>query len=438
MIATLDLFARGGGGGSGGGSGGGGGGGGIFALYAVAVGHVCHLIMKLPKPLNYVFSWAFAIFVSLASLKLPLGFAFAVSAVIGAYLGISGKLSAVYKYARNYKKVEKLMSQAAAKDTEWNWPELRAAVEKIFLQYQQDWSQFNLAGIQTYTTDSYFKRTQLLLSTLKALGRQNRMSNVKIIDALPASFDDYPDDRQDAVCIVFAAKADDELWEGEEHLYTDKSQFVEEWDFVRNAADNGWLLSNIIQRGTQTVYREIPGLLKFSIDNNFIYSDDFGWLLMPKRGQLFSHASFKNSDINSHVIGLDRKVLVQFYSYIPYKTKSSTTGYIIAQATVPKSYGDIIVRHKSWWRFWEPGKLKRVVPEWGDFNQKYDVFASDVEQVTSLELLNPSFMVKLEALPFKTNIEVVDNNVYFYTSDRSADYQTMLDLLHEAFDEMKL
>lgn len=445
-MELIDIFARGGGGGSGGGGGGGGGGsggggsgsggpGGLFIFWGWFIAQVCGWCMRFSKPYNYISAYTFAAAAVVVSLKFPLGGVFAGAAIIGAFYGITGRLEGLYKYAK--RKVLARLKKAAKDDIQWDWKLVQPEISKLFLKFQQDWSEFNFESMKTYMTLPYFNRTQLLLAAMKQLGRQNRMFDVKILDMRPAHFTDVLDDSNDRLSVVVMAKARDELWEGQDKLYADKSSFLEEWQFVRDPSDKMWLLDNIVQRGTQTPYSESSKLLEFANKNHFVYSGDFGWLLLPKRGQLFSRATFKNSDINSHVIGIYRKVLVQFYSYI--KSKNQTSGaQTIAQATVPKNYGNIVVRRKTWWRFWTPGKLTRVVPEWGDFNKKYDVFASDIERVTSLELLHPAFMVKLEALPFKTSIEVVDNNVYFYTDDRKADYQLMLNLLHEAFDEMRL
>jgi hypothetical protein len=51
-------------------------------------------------------------------------------------------------------------------------------------------------------------------------------------------------------------------------------------------------------------------------------------------------------------------------------------------------------------------------------------------------------MEVLQQLPFEVNIEVVDNVLYLYSSDKkliSADnYFTMLKVLYEAFKQMKM
>lgn len=92
--------------------------------------------------------------------------------------------------------------------------------------------------------------------------------------------------------------------------------------------------------------------------------------------------------------------------------------------------------------------LNKLSTEWGDFNKKYDVFASNAEQATSFELLNPTFMEKLEAVPFEVNIEVVDNVVYLYADEAESKvttsaydaqrYEVMLGLLKDAFKEMRM
>ena len=86
---------------------------------------------------------------------------------------------------------------------------------------------------------------------------------------------------------------------------------------------------------------------------------------------------------------------------------------------------------------------QKVETEWGQFNEKYEVWATVPELATSFELLHPAFMEKLEALPFELNIEVVDNVLYLYSADSSigindANYSVMLQIINEAFKQMKM
>lgn len=180
-------------------------------------------------------------------------------------------------------------------------------------------------------------------------------------------------------------------------------------------------------------------LRDFSAQNGYYYSLDMGWLFIPEHGQLFGEAKFGTSDINNHVIGLYNQLLVQLYSYNK-RPQNDDKPYIIAQVNVPRSYGNIVVRRKKRLQLGIHG-LNKVETEWTQFNNKYEVYASDAEQVTSFELLNPTYMEQLEALPFEVNIEVVDNVIYLYTDERTATieiYQSMLDLVHKAFKELRL
>lgn len=82
--------------------------------------------------------------------------------------------------------------------------------------------------------------------------------------------------------------------------------------------------------------------------------------------------------------------------------------------------------------------MQTITLEWPDFNSKYQVFATTVEQVTAFELLHPVFMEKLFALDFDISIEVVGNILYLYTGSQVERYSTMLEILKVAFAEMKL
>ena len=79
--------------------------------------------------------------------------------------------------------------------------------------------------------------------------------------------------------------------------------------------------------------------------------------------------------------------------------------------------------------------------EWGEFNDKFQVFATSPDQVAAFELLNPTMMQALVDAPFSINIEVIDNAIYFYAplSETSAkDYQAMLSILQAAYRELQM
>lgn len=179
-------------------------------------------------------------------------------------------------------------------------------------------------------------------------------------------------------------------------------------------------------------------LAAFAARNNYCYSVDMGWLFIPERGQLFGQAKFGVSDINNHIVGLYKEsLLVQLYTYAAF---NGVRPRVIAQVNVPKTYGNIIVHRKQSSSINTRG-LERIETEWVQFNQQYEVYASNAEQATSFELLNPTYMEQLAALPFSVTIEVVDNVIYLYTDERGTDvatYGIMLDLVHKAFKELRL
>jgi hypothetical protein len=162
--------------------------------------------------------------------------------------------------------------------------------------------------------------------------------------------------------------------------------------------------------------------------------------------------AFKNSDVNNHVIGNWNGLIVQLYTYIPQKR--SKDNYLIAQITLPKSYGGIIIKRKSDWKqrdifsnfsIFTPKGYRKITMEWPDFNKRYTVYATDMDKVTSFELLNPKFMADLYDKTLPVSIEVVDNVVYLYApttglpvTGTQPRYKEMLEVLQAAFKELRM
>jgi hypothetical protein len=343
-----------------------------------------------------------------------------------------------YVRKKRVQQAAQVMQQASFSDTAWETGSLQAYIEAVFYRFQADWMNFDLASMQTYVTATYFEHIRLMLTALRNMERQNTMDKVFLKRATIMDAHDDADNAKDTVMIEIEATAKDKLVDMRTNktLYTDPTSswgFSEAWAFRR---ENGnWKLNAINQ-----LFASEDGVFKgFAEQNGFFYSKDWGWLLLPQRGRLFSQASFVNSDINHHVIGMYHNALIEFYSYTP--SSKSSNKYTLAQAILPKSYDNIIVRTskdfslKGWWY---EKNLQHVSTEWNAFQKKYEVLTSNAEGAVAFELLHPGFMEKLEALPFELNIEVVDAVLYLYTNDKQADYATMLGILKDAFDEMKM
>lgn len=444
LVAPLELFARGGGGGSGGGGGGGSGsGGGIIILLGYMPMHFIGAVLRKwankqeAKLVAFsVVGWAIA--AAYGILWIFIWGGIGVWITLGALVGMPAGLYGWFGKLKHSKFMDSRLQAAAANDAAWDEQRLTDHATSVFLRYQQDWSNLDTAAMQAYTTPRYHQHATLLVYILQLMGRKDIMSDVAILDTSITDMSDSADNNHDSFTIGLTARAHDQLIENDgTKLYTDNGTFTEYWTFNRNG--NTWLLDKI-EQATANQNSMNTELSNLAAANHYYFSPDMGWLFIPKRGQLFGGAKFGTADINNHIVGLyNNQLLVQLYSYV--KDPSNVTKpYVIAQVNVPKQYGQIIVRRNKLIQKPIFG-LKRVETEWTQFNKEYEVFASAPEQVTSFELLNPTYMEQLAALPFEVNIEVVDNVIYLYTSERGSTvetYQTMLDLVNKAFKELRL
>ena len=439
-IEMMSLLARAGGGGSS--SSGGSGGGGIFALPAVVAAGVAGFVRSKTgsKTAGVAVGMAAGTVVSLLYLW---GGTFAfivamISTVIGAFGGAwADKLG---RFRKGSAAAQRSVQQAAASDAVWSPERLTEYAASIFGKFQRDWQQMNVQSIRTYTTKRYANHISLMLYALQQMGRTNQMSNIRIKEVIITSAHDDANDQQDRVSFGILAQANDQLIDttSGDVLTATTEEFGEQWNFVRH--ENTWLLDSIDQ-ATEEESMLVRSLRQFAVDNRMYFSPDWGNLLLPTRGQLFT-AGFKNADINNHIIGFwTGDLLVQLYTY---RTKEDESGdqYVVGQINLPKSYGGILVerRGKLLSRLKAPRGYNKVSLEWGDFNKRYQVYATDENQVTSFELLNPSFMAWLYDQDIKVNIEVVNNVVYLYAklSANEQRYESMLEILKRSHKELKM
>lgn len=440
VLEIMPLLARAGGGGSS--SGGGSGGGGIFALPAVVAAGVAGFVRSKTgsKAAGVAVGMAGGTAVSLLYLW---GGTFAfivamISTVIGAFGGAwADKLG---RFRKGSAAAQRSVQQAAASDAVWSPERLTEYAASIFGKFQHDWQQMNVASIRTYTTQRYANHISLMLYALQQMGRTNQMSNIRIKEIIITSAHDDANDQQDRVSFGILAQANDQLIDttSGDVLTATTEEFGEQWNFMRH--ENTWLLDSIDQ-ATEEESMLVRSLRQFAADNRMYFSPDWGNLLLPTRSQLFK-VGFKNADINNHIIGFwTGDLLVQLYTY---RTKEDESGdqYVVGQINLPKSYGGILVerRGKLLSRLKAPRGYNKVSLEWGDFNKRYQVYATDENQVTSFELLNPSFMAWLYDQDIKVNIEVVDNVVYLYAklSANEQRYEAMLEILKRSHKELKM
>lgn len=441
-LTTITRFASAGGGGSGGG---GDGGGGAIVLFGYLPTHLlgAYLRRKMHNPMGLALMvigtlvygglwWLFGFVGVIVSLAAFLGGP-------AGYFGWFGKVS-----SRIRKKAKQEITVAASQDPAWQEAVLDERVKTVFMSFQKDWSNFNTANFAGYLTPGYSHHVGLMLEALKQRGRQNIVESPQLLEAYPTEVDDEAGQSQDKVTFFMHAKSHDRLVETVDgqsrELFDNDNDFYEFWHFERSSST--WLLDDISQY-TEDKNMKRNDVQAFAAANSLYYSLDWGWLLLPSRGQLFGKGKFGKSDINNHVIGMLNNTLIELYTYVPATANNDVNSaqFVIAQMALPKRYDSLVVEAKSGFasRFRKtPKGYNKVTLEWPDFNKRYFVFATNVEQVTAFELLNPKYMEQLFDLPFKVSIEVVDNVVYLYTKDKKADYNLMYTILKAAYEEMKL
>ena len=310
---------------------------------------------------------------------------------------------------------------------------LATDAKDTFLKFQKYWSEFDLKGMKEILSDEYFKKMTLELNILKNYQRQNIMEDTNISSTFILKQANY----NLGFAIYFVASAKDRLIDTKagKDLFVDNSVFSETWHFNKSGPD--YVLDRIDQ-STADATKYDNGIAGFAKSNGFYYDPDFGWLMMPTRGAIFGPAGFGRADINNHVVGYYKGIVVEFYSYEP-RAESGIKAMTIAQAILPKRYDDILVTEKSWYRFKPKQKgLTKINTESNAFNKKFAVWAAKPDRATSFELLAPNFMERIYGLDFEINIEVVDNVLYLYSPGSDSNYQEMLGVLSWAFEEMKL
>ena len=319
---------------------------------------------------------------------------------------------------------------------------IHTEAKRIFLQYQQDWTDFNTDSIATYTTPKYCEHAKLMLELLSNLHRVNQVSNVHIAYAQLRSSISPDLTLPVMVNVEFHFSGTDAIIETTTQKVLYKNyvpEASETWNFIY---DGKTLKLDGISQPTESAPHLIRSLADFASQNGLFYSPDWGRYALPARGLIFGGASMSIADINNHVIGKWGDLLIQLYSYAETPGQGLGSYYIVGQINVPKSYLGVIVKSRKFKTARKPDKsYEKFELEWNDFNKRYDVYASSRDALPAFELLNPKFMEFLYDTNPSYNIEVVDNVIYIFANVRRVseqDYAEMLEVLKKAYDELKM
>lgn len=444
----LVLFARAGGGGSGSS--------GVYLLFAIPVvvsGGAATFVKR--KTRSKIAGFLAGVVVgSVVSLLYLFDISWFIGAIFATLVG-AGAAVFVDKlgvFRQGSEKAASDVYQASINDPLWQPDDITNYAKQVFERFQHDWSNLDYESIRKYTTQRYSNHIGLIMQALRQMGRKNIVDKVRINEVIFADAHDDINNQSDRVSIAFLAEADDRLIEVDtgRNILRKEDEFAERWNFVRE--DNEWKLDGINQP-TEDVSTLIGPLNKFAKDNGMYFSLDWGRLLLPKGGNLFLPRYFNSADVNNHVIGVwDEGILVQLYTCVLKNGNGFTDegknkdkiNYIIGQLMLPKSYGGILIDRDDnsifKKRVISPIGYKKVEMEWGDFNKRYTIYATNKDQAASFELLNPSFMAWLYDQDIKVNIEVVDNVMYLYAklSANEQHYEAMLEILKRSHKELKM
>ena len=319
--------------------------------------------------------------------------------------------------------------------------QIHEAADHIFKSYQEDWSEFRLDDIKTFTTPQYYQHATLMLELLKNLHRANKVSKLKVrkVYLLDPVNDQTSLPANIRVAFDFSG-LDEVITDDGDKLYSAYvPNAVETWNFVYDGEN--LKLSGIAQP-TESAPHLIKSLANFAKENKLFYSPDWGRYALPARGLIFGGASMKIADINNHVIGKWGDLLVQLYSYAESPDLGTSSYYIVGQINVPKDYLGVIVKSRQFKTGRKPDKsYDKFELEWNEFNDRYDVYAASRDALPAFELLNPKFMEYLYSKNPSYNLEVVDNVIYIYANIRNIteqDYAELLEVLQKAYDELKM
>jgi len=446
VFHSLSLVASAGGGGSGGSSGGSGSGGGgiIGAYYAVAYWLTARFKRKLPTIVAVLLVSVMMLLLTLIFVSdLVLWIVIVVASGLGIHSGVVGLIG---KFRGQSKKAKAALAAAQqVNSTEWSEPTIKARTDDVFMRFQRDWTNGDLDAMHAYLTPAYLAHVTLMILAMKQMERVNVMADVVIRDSAVTNVDDEVGSNADRLDVAFQAGAHDSLVQAGATLYSQTADFIETWHFVQE--NDTWMLNGITP-ATVLDAMVVASLQDFARQNGLYFSPNWGRLLLPQHGRLFKDAGFTlRTRVDNHVIGMWDKLLVQLYTYTSQANMSLVpTARLVGQLTLPRSYGGIIVEDKrtASRNFiglpLKPKGYTKYTLEWGDFNKRYNLYATDADKYVSFELLNPAFMAWLYDYAEHISIEVVDSIVYIYCKPETGSpdqYKTMLEVLKRAYAELK-
>jgi hypothetical protein len=339
------------------------------------------------------------------------------------------------------KQIKPIFYKLSENDDFYNKKNILKTTNNLFKKYQSDWSNLDIVSMKSYMSNEFYEFNTLFI---EAMNLRSRTNIVNFDHGRLFRFIDISEDGN-TIEVTISGIVGDKLIDNrsDKILYNYKHlKFRETWVLKKR---NNKLLIEDIKQSTEEETKFTKSVKEFSKLNNFKFRLDMGYLLLPNYGRLFYRGGFFASNLDNYVIGYYKDVLLEMYTYEQdkYIPKSKQTVFTIVQSSIPKSYGSIFIVPKNinpsannlFGKM--PDEYRQYETESNEFNNRYEVYATDLDKVTIFELLQPVYMAELIDTDLTIGIEVVDNTLYIFSSDKNIAYETMYDFHKKAYDEIK-
>lgn len=357
-------------------------------------------------------------------------------------------------------KLSKRLARIAKKDKLWAEQYLIDTATTVFSRYQNDVAKGDLKAMSPYVLPELIDRTGCMVEVFSRLGWRNILQETIIRKVRVWGIDYQTDDGKDICVMWLDVKTKTNMPDVlvSRHLSDDEYSFIEAWTFQR--VGEAWMLADV---GQILARKASASITDFAAENNLYYWADTGWLLLPTGGSLLKNSKFSGGneygagELTDHVFGRYKDSLLQIFTLELTKESYIEEGYtwpgtrLVGVLTLPKAYGGILVRPVKDKLLGQnrlfagvPGTYTKHEFEWPDFNRRYEVYATDADLLAAFELVNPDFMAYLYDTGVPITVEVVNDTVYVYTSDRekrvvnAKSYRTHLEIMHRVYRELRL
>lgn len=381
-------------------------------------------------------------------------------------IALTGAITTARAIRRKLLAAEKNVADAAANDPFWNEETMLARAREVIITFFNAWTAEDVPGLEAILSENMRKATALELAELELEKRKSLFTNftvstMKLIEA----YDDS-DNTKDSFSVL-ATTAGSRVLTDETGgaLIANHDPNTDIWKFVR--VGDTWMLDSIAagDEAAQILFSGVgssiftaplfakTGALAVGLElkNNYGFFEDsaFGKMMVPMHGAIFNDiiAQGSGTGVYDHIltkqyrIGLFESKIIQAFVLSVLEQQGKTTvevpKYYVAVVTLPKSYGDILIRHKTFLSS-APRALVKRDTESEDFNKMFSVYSTDQESMETFELLSPTFMEKLLAANLPVTIEAVGNTLYVAFEDLSlVTAEPLLRLLSGAYEEIK-